>query len=265
MQAEGRVTEVGPGRVFLAVLRRDIFVTWRELPSFLVQALLQPLFLLFVFGKVLGSLGYTQPGYATLLLPGIVAMTAFLTALQNTALPLVIDFSYLREIEDRLLAPIPTGLVAIEKVVFATLRALVSGILMFPAGALVLGSLRLPAASVPLVAVVLVLGAMTGAAIGLTLGTLVPADKISIMFAVVLTPLLFTGATQYPWPSLDRLRWFQVVSAANPLTYVSEGLRAALVPSVPHLNPWLCVGLLVVFFGVFTAAGVKGFRRRAID
>jgi ABC-2 type transport system permease protein len=252
-QTEGWVTEVGPGvtevspgRVFLAVLRRDIFVTWRELPSFLVQALLQPLFLLFVFGKVLGSLGYTQPGYATLLLPGIVAMTAFLTALQNTALPLVIDFSYLKEIEDRLLAPIPTGLVAIEKVVFATLRALVSGILMFPAGALVLG-------------------ALTGAAIGLTLGTLIPPDKISIMFAVVLTPLLFTGATQYPWPSLDRLRWFQVVSAANPLTYVSEGLRAALAPSVPHIAPGLCVGLLVAFFGVFTAVGVKGFRRRAID
>jgi len=42
--------------VFLAVLWRDLFVTGRELPVFLAQVVLQPLFMLFVFGKVLSSL-----------------------------------------------------------------------------------------------------------------------------------------------------------------------------------------------------------------
>ena len=263
--AERGVDPVGPGRVFLAVLSRDLFVTWRELPTFLVQALLQPLFLLFVFGKVLGELGYTSGGYAQLLLPGIVAMTAFLTALQNTSFPLVIDFGFLKEIEDRLLAPIPTALVAVEKVVFATLRALAGALLMFPIGELVLGSVTWRAAGIPLLALFLVLGAVCGAAIGLTLGTLVPPNKINIMFAVILTPLLFTGATQYPWRLLARLRWFQVLSAANPLTYVSEGMRAAMLPDVPHIPPWLGLLLLVAFIAVFMAIGIRGFRRRAID
>jgi ABC-2 type transport system permease protein len=263
--AAHRVDTVGPGRVFLAVLSRDLFVTWRELPTFLVQSLLQPLFLLFVFGKVLSELGYTQRGYAQLLLPGIVAMTAFLTALQNTSFPLVIDFGFLKEIEDRLLAPLPTSLVAVEKIVFATLRALVGAILMFPVGEVVLGSVPWRAAGVPLVAVYLVLGAVSGAAIGLTLGTLVTPAKINIIFAVILTPLLFTGATQYPWALLDKLRWFQVVSACNPLTYVSEGLRAALEPEVPHISPLVGLPVLVGFIAVFMAIGIKGFRRRAID
>jgi len=260
-----RVDTVGPARVFLAVLSRDLFVTWRELPTFLVQSLLQPLFLLFVFGKVLGELGYTQRGYAQLLLPGIVAMTAFLTALQNTSFPLVIDFGFLKEIEDRLLAPIPTGLVAVEKVVFATLRALVSAVLMFPVGELVLGTVPWRAAGLPLVVVYLVLGAVCGAAIGLTLGTLVTPAKINIIFAAILTPLLFTGSTQYPWSLLDRLRWFQVVSAGNPLTYVSEGLRAALEPEVPHISPWVGIPVLVGFIALFMAIGIRGFRHRAID
>ena len=263
--AAHRVDTVGPGRVFLAVLSRDMFVTWRELPTFLVQSLLQPLFLLFVFGKVLAELGYTQHGYAQLLLPGIVAMTAFLTALQNTSFPLVIDFGFLKEIEDRLLAPIPTGLVAVEKVVFATLRALVGAVLMFPVGEVVLGSVPWRAAGIPLVVVYLVLGAVSGAAIGLTLGTLVTPAKINIIFAVILTPLLFTGATQYPWAKLDRLRWFQVVSACNPLTYVSEGLRAALEPEVPHISPLVGLPILIGFIALFMAIGIKGFRRRAID
>jgi ABC-2 type transport system permease protein len=44
-------------------------VTGRELPVFLAQVVLQPLFMLFVFGKVLSSLGYTRPGYTHLLFP----------------------------------------------------------------------------------------------------------------------------------------------------------------------------------------------------
>ena len=51
--------------MFLAVLWRDLFVTGRELPVFLAQVVLQPLFMLFVFGKVLSSLGYTRPGTPT--------------------------------------------------------------------------------------------------------------------------------------------------------------------------------------------------------
>lgn len=54
-------------RAFMAELHRDLYVTWGELPVFLSQVILQPLFLLFVFGKVLGSLGYTRPGYSHLL------------------------------------------------------------------------------------------------------------------------------------------------------------------------------------------------------
>ena len=106
------------------MLRRDLYVTWRELPAFLAQVILQPLFLLFVFGKVLGSLGYTTPGYADLLFPGLLALTAVITGMQTLAFPLVAEFGWTKEIEDRLLAPMPTALVAAEKVVFAMLRAL---------------------------------------------------------------------------------------------------------------------------------------------
>jgi hypothetical protein len=32
----------------------------------------------------------------------------------------------------------------------------------------------------------------------------------------------------------------------NPLTYVSKGVRASLVPEVPHLPLWLCVVVTVL-------------------
>ena len=252
-------------RAFQSVLWRDIFVTIHELPTFLAQVLLQPLFLLFVFGKVLSSIGATHAGYADLLFPGIVGLTLVTTGLQSTALPLVLDFSFGREIEDRLLAPLPIMLVAVEKMLFAALRAIIAAAVMFPIGWLVLGHVPGNASGIPLLLVTIVLGAALGAAIGLTLGTLVPPAKISIMFAVIFTPLLFTGCTQYPWPSLSHLRWFQVVTAFNPLTYVSEAMRAALVPSVNHIPPWIDIPVVILSIGVFAAIGMAGFRRRAID
>jgi ABC-2 type transport system permease protein len=199
------------------------------------------------------------------LFPGIVALTALVTGLQSTAFPLVIDFSFTKEIEDRLLAPLPVGMVAVEKVIFASLRALLAALVMLPVGIWILGSIPWRPSGVPLFVTVLVLGCLVGSALGLILGTAVPPNRINVIFALVLTPLLFTGASQYPWASLDHLPWFQVVTALNPLTYVSEGMRAALVPEVPHINPWISILVLVACLVTFTAVGIRLFLRRAID
>src|SRR5690606_18539173 len=252
-------------RAFLAVLGRDLVVTWRELPTFLAQAFLQPLFILFVFGKVLGDLGYVGNGFGDVLLPGIVALNAFVGGLQNTALPLTLDFSFSREIEDRLLSPLPTRLAALEKIVFGTIRGVVSGAAMIPLGLLILPDTSLALGSLPPALAVMALGAFVGSAVGMVVGTAVSPRGINVVFTVVLTPLMFTGATQFPWPGLDRLPWFQVVCAVNPLTYVSEGMRAVMVPQVPHIPLWLCLLVLVAAGAVAAEAGMRGFNRRAQD
>jgi len=251
--------------VFFAVLGRDVYVTWGEFPVFLAQVILQPFFLLFVFGKVLGSLGYTTNGYSDLLFPGLLALTAVITGMQTLAFPLVIEFGWTKEIEDRLLAPMSTLLVAAEKVLFATIRALIATAVMIPIGILVLGSIPWRWEALPLFLTMVVLGSVLGASLGLVLGTLVKPNRINIVFSLVFTPLLFTGCSQYPWPSLDKLPWFQVVTALNPMTYVSEGLRAALVPTVPHIAPWICILVLCGSLVVLLAIGARGFLRRSID
>jgi ABC-2 type transport system permease protein len=253
-------------RTFLALCGRDLWVTVRHDPvAFLAQALLQPIFFLFVFGRVLPDIGAARGAYGTQLLPGVLALTLVLTALQNTALPLVIEFSFTKEIEDRLLAPLPVWMVGVQKLVIAALRALVAALLILPLGALILpGGIDVSDANWLAFAGVLLAGAVAGAALGLVLGTAVPPNRINIVFAVVLTPLIFTGATFYPWAALERLRWFQVVTLFNPLTYVSEGMRGALT-SVAHLPAgWIALGL-VGSLAIFGALGVTGFQRRAVD
>lgn len=257
----------GPGqlRAFLGVLGRDMAVTGRELGTFVAQVLVQPFFLLFVFGKVLADLGYIAPGYAQLLLPGLIALNAFFVAVQASALPLVIDFSYTKEIEDRLLAPLATAWVGIEKIVFGALRGLFGSLVMIPVGYLVLDDVDWRLAGLPFSALLLVLGSLAGGAAGLVIGTAVSPRRIQIVFAIVITPLLFTGSTQFPFLEIGSLRWFQVICALNPITYVAEGLRGALTPQIPHLPGWLCLLALIASCALFGAIGVRGFIRRALD
>ena len=253
-------------KAFLAILWRDVFVTGKEIWVLLIQVALTPLFMLFIFAKVLSRQGYVSADYGRhLLLPGIIALAAFLTALQSVAFPLVMEFGWTKEIEDRLLAPLPIQLVTVEKLVMATLRGLFAAVIMYPIGALVLGTAPWHPDGLPLLLVVVLLGAWVGAGIGMTIGTLITPARISIMFGLILTPIMFTGATQYPWPMLSSMRWFQVVTAINPLTYCSEGVRAAMVPELPHVRPWICITVLLVSSAVFTGTGMWAFRRRAFN
>ena len=255
---------------FWATLMRDLVVTRREMAQFLLQALVQPMFFLFVFCKILPGIGLAAGNFSALLLPGIVGLTELMAAIQGVALPLVLDLGYAREIDDRLLAPLPIWMVAAEKVLFAALRGMVAGSVIFPAAWWILGSgYAVRGDRLGALILMIVLAAFAGSAIGLLIGTLVKPEFISLMFSLILTPLLFTGCTYYPWAALSKIRWFQVLTLFNPLTYAAEGLRYAMVPpmqgrSIPTLPlPWVLLALVLTIFGGF-ALGTRTFRSRVV-
>jgi ABC-2 type transport system permease protein len=114
-----------------------------------------------------------------------------------------------------------------------------------------------------------VLTALVGATIGLLMGTIIRPEQISLMFTLIFTPLLFTGCTYYPWGALVRIRWFQVATLFNPLTYAAEGLRYSMVPPVGgHEFPtlglvWILIALCTSVVVMF-AAGTRTFLRRVV-
>lgn len=251
-------------RAFLAILRRDLFVTAKELWVILVQVLLTPLFMLFVFVRVLRMQGIVGSGFNDILLPGTIALATFTTALQSVALPLVKEFGFTREIEDRLLAPLPTELVAVGKLLVATLRGLLAAVIIYPLGALLVGSAPWRPSTLPLTLVIVLLGGWVGAGIGMTLATVLPLQRINVTFSLFVTPIIWTGCIHYPWQRLSVMSWFQVVTAFNPMTYVSEGIRGAMAPGVPHMSAVICLTVLIGVAAVFTTTSLRFFTRRAV-
>ena len=84
-------------------------------------------------------------------------------------------------------------------------------------------------------------------------------NRINIVFSLVFTPLLFTGLQPVPVALAGHAAAGSRSSPrCNPMTYVSEGLRAALVPDVPHIAPWICLLVLLASLVVLLAIGVRG-------
>ena len=114
--------------------RRDAHVARRNFIPLLLQTLLQPMLLVFVFGRVHDDERHScRVQYKSLLLPGIIALSMVLSGIQAVAMPLISEFQFTKEIEDRLLAPIEIEWVAIEKILGGMIQALVAGLVVLPA------------------------------------------------------------------------------------------------------------------------------------
>jgi ABC-2 type transport system permease protein len=252
-------------RTFLAMLARDAHVARRNIIPLLLQTFLQPLMFVFIFGRVMVGSGYMPPAYKSLLLPGIMALSMVGTGIWAVAMPLIGEFQFTREIEDRLLAPMEISWLAIEKVVAGTLQALAAGLMVIPCAWLLLRpgvdlSLRAPF----LFAFIALLVALFSAVGGLALGCSVEQTHIGLMFSLVVAPMIFFGCTYYPWSALKNFPVMQRIVLVNPLVYASEGLRLALVPQFPHL-PLLAVLAGLLFFDVLLlAVGLRQFHKKAV-
>src|SRR5262249_52740156 len=160
---------------FWHTLRRDVMVTFREFIPFLLQVLVSPFSILLVFGRALPGMGTMQQAYPSVFLPGVVAFTIFIASLLGITLTLLLDLDYARELYDRLLAPMPVGLIALEKVIFSSLRSLVAGGLIFLLAYWVLGSgyqVRTDELF-PLIGI-MTLYALSSSALGLVIGAALP-------------------------------------------------------------------------------------------
>lgn len=252
-------------RVFLALLQRDLRVARKELPFFLIRTTLQPLMFIVVFGFLLPRMGFMRGEYTSALLPGILAVSLTFASIQSVALPLVQDFGFTREIEDRLLAPVPTRLVAAEKIVAGVIQGMVSAIFVMPVARLIMGPIPgLTLSHLPLVVLIVILGATAFSALGLLLGTAISPQQIGLMFSIIVAPMIFFGCAYYPWTGLAAVPIMKYAVLVNPLTYVAEGMRGALTPSIPHMPVAAAAGALLVLSAVFWALGIRSFERRAI-
>lgn len=259
-------TNVSTAHVFLALLRRDVTVARRELAFFLIRTTLQPLMFVIIFGFLMPKLGIVGRNYTALMLPGIVAISLAMSAIMAVSFPMIVEFGHTKEIEDRLLAPIPNQIVAIEKIIAGIVQGIVAAVFILPVSRLIMGPISgLSFDHVGLLLLMTILGGASFSAMGLFLGTAIPPQQVGMMFSVILAPMIMFGCAYYPWASLSivpAMKWGVLI---NPLVYVAEGIRSAITPNVPHM-PVMAIALaLLGITAFFTFLGLRSFMKRAVS
>src|SRR3954463_7317951 len=123
-------------RAFLGLFLRDLYVLRREAVPFLIRVCMNPLLFLFVFTYIMPHMSggaalnptasMAGANFSTVLLPGLVAVAIMFSGIAAVALPLAQEFGITREIDDRVMCPLPISAVAIEKICFSSVQSVVA-------------------------------------------------------------------------------------------------------------------------------------------
>jgi ABC-2 type transport system permease protein len=275
-----RSTTTASLTAFKALLLRDLAVLWKNLGVFVARTLIQPFLLVFVFLYVFPQIGQGigsgqgaagESAFATVLVAGVVGLSIMFQGIQAVALPLANEFGYTKEIEDRVLAPLPVSLVAIGKVVAGAIQGLIAAAIVFPIAWVVHARDVQVHLSVhwPILVTLIPITCIMTSSLGLVLGTRISPRNIGAMFGFIVLPMTFLGGTYYPWTTLSAVKvggfsWLQALVCVNPLIYVTEGFRAALT-TAGHMHLYVIYPVLLALSALFLWAGVMGFRRRVLS
>jgi ABC-2 type transport system permease protein len=194
------------------------------------------------------------------------AVAIMFSGIAAVALPLSQEFGITREIDDRVMCPLPVWAVAAEKVCFSAIQSILAALLVLPLAIWVPATpVYVQVASWPMLITTLILASLVAGALGLAIGANVRPQQIGLVFSIVVVPITFLGCVYYPWAVLNQIRWLQIAVLANPIVYMSEGLRAALTPGVPHMPSPVIVLAMLASLAALGSIGLRGFLRKVIS
>jgi ABC-2 type transport system permease protein len=264
---------------FGALLLRDLRVLRRNLKSFLLRTVMQPLLFVFVFLYVFPKIGQgvggpsggaaakAGPSFGDVLVPGLLAVAIIFQGIQAVALPLVQEFSFTREIEDRVLAPLPVWAVGLGKIVNGALQAMIAAMVVFPLVRYIHAEDEKVSVSLSrphIFLAVLTLAGLMGACLGLLIGTSFAPQQVPLIFSIVVLPITMLGCIYYPWGALDPIKWLKYAVLINPLVYMSEGMRYALTPDIPHMPTLAIFGAMIFAVALMGGTALHKFTGRVV-
>ncbi len=226
-------------RAFFTLLLKEVRRFTQVWAQTLVTPILMASLYLFVFGATLGERISVVEGfsYAQFVIPGLILMGVINNAFANTSSSLFMS-RHLGSIADLLVMPLS----AKQIVAAYTLAGMLRGLLV---GAVV-GLVSTQFAVLPWVhpwyaLSMAVLASTLFAVLGLVAGIYADSfDGLSLYINFVILPLVFLGGVFYPISILPP--FWRVVSQCNPLFYLLDGFRHALL-GIGDIPLWLAFAL----------------------
>lgn len=253
-------------KVALQFLRRDFYTSGKHLIRYLINfSFLRPLFFAFTFSYIQAHIILqSQSSYTnTLLVIGNSTMI-IMTLACNIAMKLLFDCEKKRFIEYqlRLLHP---HFIILERVVFVTLYTFLLLIPFFPMMKLLMGSC-FNTSNISWIGTffILFLGTLCCSTYLILALCIVPSSqRISSLWMRVNIPLLWLGGLWAPLHVIQqKIPWLGYIAQLNPITYITEGLRSAILGTQAFVSMGVCALALLGFSATFVLLAFYFFRKK---
>ncbi|AXW85617.1 ABC transporter permease [Lonsdalea britannica] len=218
-----------------------------------VQTLVPPVITMtlyfIIFGNLIGARigemhGFT---YMQFIVPGLIMMSVITNAYANVASSFF-SAKFQRNIEELLVAPVPTHIIIAGYIGGGMARGICVGILVT---AVSLFFVPLQVHAWWMIVVTLLLTAILFSLAGLLNAVYAKTfDDISLIPTFVLTPLTYLGGVFYSLTLLPP--FWQSVSQLNPIVYMISGFRYGFL-GINDVSLTLTLGVLVIFIVAFYA------------
>lgn len=248
---------------FISFIHRDLeegLLSWKHT---LFKFFFQPFVYLFVFGYILGSVlpnGISGGRYSDIVAPGILAMLVMNVSLGTTGSSIVTGY-YFKSMEAWLLTPISLRGFMLSRIASGTINSTVTGIIGIILIRLILG---LSPENPFLTFIFILLGGLVFSLVSIIAFVLPKTpDKAQEVLSFILMPMMFFGCTFYTYSILTP-PW-NILALLFPTTYLSEGMRAAYNPQIPHINTGIILIGLVSGLAILFYIADRAFERRFKD
>ena len=196
-----------------------------------------------IFGNLIGSRIGQMGGfsYMEFIVPGLIMMSIITNSYSNVSSSFF-SAKFQRNVEELLVAPVPTWVIIMGFVGGGVARAMIIGVIVTFVS---MFFVDVQIHNFFVIVATLIMTSVLFATAGLINGIYAKSfDDISVIPTFVFTPLTYLGGVFYSLSLLPE--FWQTVSQANPIVYMVNGFRYGFL-GVSDINHWLALGLLIGF------------------
>lgn len=218
---------------------------------------------LVVTGYILPYFGLAAD-FGVFQLGGMIA-AAGLFELYGNVVDLVSDFQGDRIINYGLTLPIPSWMAIVSKAFYYFIVYVIISTLMVPIGKLCLWhQFDLTQVSYFKLALAIIFQSMFYACFVLFPSSIVKnMTQIGIVWARFIFPMWFMGGFQFSWVALHKmLPSVAYVILFNPMMYITEAVRIALLGQEGYINFWLCLLAITCFSALFLFLSLQDLKKK---
>ncbi|MCL5874962.1 MAG: ABC transporter permease [Candidatus Dependentiae bacterium] len=240
----------------LLTFRKNFFGKYIDLTIWVVLTIV-------VMGYIMPYFGLSYD-FGVFQLGGVIAATG-LFEVYSSVIDLVSDFEGDRIINYNFTLPIPSLFALLSKVGYYFIIYLILSLCMLPIGKLCLwNQWDLSQVHYLKLLLILIFQSIFFACFGLWAASIVKdMTQMGNVWSRFIFPMWFMGGFQFSWKAFyHAFPFFAYINLLNPMMYITEAVRTAILGQVDYLNFWLCLVAITLFSAIALVKGLCNLKKR---